>query len=86
VCSRLTTEGLDDATDTSWLNTTDGIHLFQTFDHLMRPDTIINDITTQVDYVWGASDHHIAAYRHSKHPSIKLSSYIPYNRDPGSAR
>ena len=67
---------------TSWLNTTDGIHLFQTFDNLMQPDTILSDITTQVDYIWGASDHHIAAYRRSKQPGIKLSSYIPYNRDP----
>ena len=56
----------------------------------MHPDTIVSDITTQVDYVWGASDHHIAAYRQSKQPGIILSSYIPYNRDPyargGSAK
>lgn len=66
----------------SFPDTYDGIHAFLTF------DGSVTDIATAAqhdDYVWGAAESHIAAYRASSHRQIVLSRYIPFTRDPNSS-
>ena len=63
----------------SWLNSTDGIHTFLTFDSGLTTAQIRgNPNASRLDYVWGASAEHIPAYRESSNPHTVLSSYIPY--------
>lgn len=62
----------------SFPDTYDGIHAFLTFDGSV---TDLAAAAQHDDYVWGADESHIAAYRASSHPEIVLSRYIPFTRD-----
>ncbi|MHB1845210.1 MAG: putative glycoside hydrolase [Deltaproteobacteria bacterium] len=71
------------ARPSSWptTDTFSGIHAFLTFDgHVTNPASV----APKYDFVWGVgSPSSIPAYR-SANPSISLSSYIPFSRDPGT--
>lgn len=60
-------------------DTNDGIHAFLTFDYGV---TDVATAAKHADFVWGADQGHVAAYRASTNPGIALSSYIPWRRDP----
>jgi len=36
----------------------------------------------EIDFVWGATESHIASWRASVNPDVVLAKYIPYTRDP----
>lgn len=65
---------------TPWVDTTDGVHAFLTFDSGVSPANITAH-AKMYDYVWGAHSAHIASYR-AGNQDIMLSMYIPYSRDP----
>jgi hypothetical protein len=74
------------ASASTWPDSSNGVHLFLTFDSSVKPNEISeNPNATQLDFVWGANPHHIQAYRNSSNPDTVLSRYIPCCRD-GSAR
>ena len=62
-----------------WINSTEGIHAFLTFDSSAVPANI-TAFANDIDYVWGAQQ--IATWRNSTNPDVVLSKYIPYCRDP----
>ena len=64
----------------SWVDSTDGIHAFLTFDSRVDPASIESH-GNAIDYVWGASATTISAWRRSN-PKIVLSYYMPFTRDP----
>jgi hypothetical protein len=66
----------------NFIDTYDGIHAFLTFDYDV---TDVATAATHADYVWGAGESQIAAYRASSKPQIVLSKYIPFTRDPDGA-
>lgn len=71
-----------------WVNSTDGIHLFLTFDYAMN-DTEVRTLGHRYDYVWGAKPRGCAsggkcdasAWR-TGNPGAVISWYITYDRDP----
>ena len=65
----------------AWKDTTDGIHAFLTFDSKVDP-SLAAAYADRIDYVWGSTESRIAWWRASKHPSVVLSKYIPFTRDP----
>jgi hypothetical protein len=69
------------ALSVSWRNSTEGIHAFLTFDSKADPSSIAA-YAESIDYVWGASESHVKAWRASKNPDVVLSKYIPFTRDP----
>lgn len=76
----LRADGVGAGLPTPWVDTTDGVHAFLTFDS----EVLLANITAHAksyDFVWGAESTHIASYRKSNR-EIKLSMYIPYSRDP----
>jgi hypothetical protein len=76
------TVGAEATAMAAWKNSTEGIHAFLTFDsEAALPD--IAKYGSQIDYVWGADDTpgRIPAW-HKANPSVVLSKYIPFTRDP----
>ena len=66
----------------AWADSSDGVHLFLTFDsHCSNESIASNPHAAKLDYVRGASAHHIPAYRSSTNPDTVLSSCIPCCRD-----
>ena len=65
----------------SWLNSTEGIHGFLTFDS-RASGALIAAHAREADFVWGATETHIAAWRASPQPGAVLAKYIPFCRDP----
>lgn len=65
----------------SWVNSTDGIHAFLTFDSKADP-TAIASHADSIDFVWGATKTKISHWRGSTHPKVVLSYYMPFTRDP----
>ncbi len=63
----------------SFLDSHDGIHPFLTFDYDVTDFAMA---AMHADFIWGADQANIAAYRASSNPKIVLSSYIPFTRDP----
>ena len=63
-----------------WRNTTEGIHAFLTFDS-RASDAGISEAGSQVDFVWGSTEHQIPKWR-AVNPDAILAKYIPFTRDP----
>jgi hypothetical protein len=69
------------AVSVNWRNSTEGVHAFLTFDSQAELSSIAA-YADGIDYVWGASENHVKAWRASKNPDVVLSKYIPFTRDP----
>lgn len=68
---------------TSFLNSSQGIHAFLTFDSKSSPASIAA-YAGRIDYVWGASERNVPLWRNSSNANIILSKYIPFTRDPAA--
>ena len=68
-----------------WVNSTEGIHLFLTFDYDLNASQI-KAVGKRYDYVWGSSQstHHPneTSFWREGNPAAVISWYITYNRDP----
>src|SRR5579864_7136939 len=62
-----------------FIDTENGIHLFQSFDYNIDN---VAPIARYYDFVWGANPANVHAFR-SNNPSIFLSYYISFFRDSG---
>lgn len=62
-----------------WINSSNGIHSFLTFDSLASVDNITK-FARDVDFVWGSDKANI--WLNSHNPSVVVSKYIPFCRDP----
>src|SRR5438105_8436631 len=62
-----------------FIDTWNGIHLFQSFDYDLNNAA---SIARYYDFVWGANPGNVHAFR-SSNPSIFLSYYISFFRDSG---
>src|SRR5258705_12844906 len=57
-----------------------GIHLYQVFDYKISD---FASIARFYDFVWGVEPWHVSDWRNSN-PNIFLTSYIPFSRDRGT--
>ena len=73
------TSGPSTAGTAQWLDTTEGIHAFLSFDYHMTPEDIAAN-GSRFDFVRGASGSTVAQFK-AAHPGIALSAYIPFTRD-----
>ena len=64
----------------TWLNSSTGVHAFLTFDSGASASAI-SEYADKIDFVWGASESHVAAWRASRNPNVVLSKYMPFSRD-----
>ena len=65
----------------AWLNSSSGVHSFLTFDSRASAARIAAH-AREADFVWGATEAHVAAWRASPQPGAVLAKYIPFCRDP----
>lgn len=78
MASGCTVPSIEPRSEQRWLDTWEGIHTFQVFDHHLSPAEV--EVTApHDDFFWGSTQRDSA---HAGNPAAVISAYLPLHRDP----